>query len=346
MDCRPFSTAADSVLIEVGPGQTLSGFARQHPARTAARAIVASLPHPTETTSDAVFFLGSLGKVWLAGIEVDFTGVYAGERRRRVPLPTYPFERQRYWIEPSERASAATVAGIRRSPPGRCPCAKARCRRRCSPIAIRPQGPDSRPIAGNPPRTERTGGRRPRPIRNLPGTRIRLVVHDPGGQRGGGQLRIRVSFRQLFEDAPTINALAIHLDERLAPEVSTPEPPELPAAASSPEHSGPHPNGSAGDAVPTEVVQRLIEQQLEVMRQQLAVLGGRAEQIGSDFVPVWRRRYRPRRDRRKQSRLRPAASRPNLRRTSSRRSQRTSHGDQSTAAARLWSHRSGATSMT
>ncbi len=337
----------DSVLIEVGPGQTLSGFARQHPARTAARAIVASLPHPTEATSDAVFFLGSLGKLWLAGIDVDFTGMYAGEERRRVPLPTYPFERKRYWIEPGEPTSALhmseSVAATPVDVPAQVPAA----------VGDLPQSPS---------------GRKDRIVAQL-----QEILHQLSGLEVGdldpyatflelgfdslfmtqaasavaANFGIRVSFRQLFEDAPTIDALAIHLDERLAPEeVSTPTPPEVPAAAPSPEHPGPHPNGSAGGAVPTEVVQRLIEQQLDVMRQQLAVLGGRAEANRLRSCPRCGVGGTGRGGTRRRSRLRPAASRPNPQRPTSRRSRRTSHGDRSTAAARLWTRRSGATSMT
>jgi acyl transferase domain-containing protein len=46
-----------------------------------------------------VFLLNTLGQLWLAGIEIDWSKFYAGQQRYRVPLPTYPFERQRYWIE-------------------------------------------------------------------------------------------------------------------------------------------------------------------------------------------------------------------------------------------------------
>ena len=44
--------------------------------------------------------LEALGARWLAGAEVDWRALHAGERRRRVPLPTYPFQRQRHWIGP------------------------------------------------------------------------------------------------------------------------------------------------------------------------------------------------------------------------------------------------------
>ncbi|MEM7758017.1 MAG: SDR family NAD(P)-dependent oxidoreductase, partial [Cyanobacteria bacterium P01_A01_bin.40] len=47
--------------------------------------------------------LKTLGQLWLAGVEVDWSGFYADEQRHRIPLPTYPFERQRYWIEPPQQ---------------------------------------------------------------------------------------------------------------------------------------------------------------------------------------------------------------------------------------------------
>ncbi|HAA26621.1 MAG TPA: hypothetical protein DCE56_01735, partial [Cyanobacteria bacterium UBA8553] len=40
-----------------------------------------------------------LGQLWLGGVKVNWSGFYANEQRYRVPLPTYPFERQRYWVE-------------------------------------------------------------------------------------------------------------------------------------------------------------------------------------------------------------------------------------------------------
>ena len=47
--------------------------------------------------------LSALGRLWIAGSRIDWAGFYAHERRKRLPLPTYPFERQRYWVEPPGR---------------------------------------------------------------------------------------------------------------------------------------------------------------------------------------------------------------------------------------------------
>ena len=91
------------VLLEVGPGRTLSTLTRHHPDCTGERVVLSSLRHPKDQQSDVAFLLNTLGKLWLAGVKVDWSGFYAHERRHRIPLPTYPFERQRYWIEPGER---------------------------------------------------------------------------------------------------------------------------------------------------------------------------------------------------------------------------------------------------
>jgi phthiocerol/phenolphthiocerol synthesis type-I polyketide synthase E len=92
------------ILLEVGPGQTLGTLARQHPGRAADQIVLASMRHPKDSISDVAFLLGALGKLWLAGRPIDWARLYRGKRHRRVSLPTYPFERQRYWVEPSERA--------------------------------------------------------------------------------------------------------------------------------------------------------------------------------------------------------------------------------------------------
>ncbi|MCP4654115.1 MAG: SDR family NAD(P)-dependent oxidoreductase [bacterium] len=97
----------ERVLLEVGPGNALHTFAREHPIRSTDQAVVHSLPHPNDQRSDLAFLLTAAGRLWLAGVEIDGTGLYAHERRHRLPLPSYPFERRRYWIDPGEGTVAA-----------------------------------------------------------------------------------------------------------------------------------------------------------------------------------------------------------------------------------------------
>ena len=87
------------MLLEVGPGQVLKTLAQQATVSDGLGSpVLNSLPHPQETVADVTVMLGSLGQLWLAGIPVQWPQHYAHVARRRVPLPTYPFERQRYWV--------------------------------------------------------------------------------------------------------------------------------------------------------------------------------------------------------------------------------------------------------
>ncbi len=94
-----------TVLLEIGPGQTLATLARQHGSKRPTHTILNSLRHPNDTQPDRAFLLGTLGRLWLAGVTLDAPALFAGQNRRRIPLPTYPFERQRYWLEPLKMAS-------------------------------------------------------------------------------------------------------------------------------------------------------------------------------------------------------------------------------------------------
>jgi acyl transferase domain-containing protein/acyl carrier protein len=95
------------VLLEVGPGRTLSSLVQRHPGSSSAALILSSIRHPKVSVSDDLFLMESLGRLWLSGVEVDWSGFYANERRYRVPLPTYPFERKRYWIDPKKEIPAS-----------------------------------------------------------------------------------------------------------------------------------------------------------------------------------------------------------------------------------------------
>ncbi|OQY54262.1 MAG: hypothetical protein B6247_12250 [Candidatus Parabeggiatoa sp. nov. 2] len=91
------------ILLEVGPGRTLSTLAKRHPDHSAEQVVLSSLRHPQQNQSDVAFLLKTLGQFWLAGGQLKWSGFYTAERRHRLSLPTYPFERQRYWIEPPKQ---------------------------------------------------------------------------------------------------------------------------------------------------------------------------------------------------------------------------------------------------
>ena len=90
----------DRVFLEVGPGRTLSTLLRHHPLKGTTRIVLNSLRHPGESGPDFEYLLTTLGRLWLSGVDVKWSRLSEGEHRQRVHLPAYPFERQRYWIDP------------------------------------------------------------------------------------------------------------------------------------------------------------------------------------------------------------------------------------------------------
>ncbi len=98
---REICSRSQPVLLEAGPGQMLSSIAEQYLAGTYAmdRVVLPSLPHSSNRRADRAFILETLGQLWLAGIHPDWSAFHAQEKRRRVSLPTYPFQRRLYWLE-------------------------------------------------------------------------------------------------------------------------------------------------------------------------------------------------------------------------------------------------------
>ncbi len=98
-------------LLEVGPGHTLVALARrQRPGVLA----VASLPHPRQPEAAEVFVLQTAARLWTHGVPVDLAARDRRSARRRVLLPTYPFERARYWLDggpPADSAAASPARG-------------------------------------------------------------------------------------------------------------------------------------------------------------------------------------------------------------------------------------------
>jgi phthiocerol/phenolphthiocerol synthesis type-I polyketide synthase E len=104
---------ADPALtfLEVGPGAALTRLLRRHPACARHRAVVPALPvvDPLDPRAERRELLRGLGRLWAAGVELDGR-MFAAAERRRVPLPTYPFERKRYWIEPGAEGPGEIAA--------------------------------------------------------------------------------------------------------------------------------------------------------------------------------------------------------------------------------------------
>jgi len=98
----------DRVLLETGPGQTLSGFIREQPGHNQRHAVCTSLRHPKDNSCDTEFLLRTLGAMWEAGVTVDWQRIHATQRQR-VPLPGYAFDNQNYWLATAALPGAGTA---------------------------------------------------------------------------------------------------------------------------------------------------------------------------------------------------------------------------------------------
>jgi acyl transferase domain-containing protein/acyl carrier protein len=89
----------DGIFVEVGPGRSLSTFVRQHERRRPDQKVIDLIRHPKEEAADTYYLLTKVGQLWGCGINIDWAGFYGQERRRRIPLPLYPFEGRRFRLD-------------------------------------------------------------------------------------------------------------------------------------------------------------------------------------------------------------------------------------------------------
>ncbi len=266
-----------SILLEVGPGQTLAPLARQHPAAGAGSGVVV-ISTLSDGRDEDEAALTALGRLWLEGVAVDWTSFRAAERPRRVALPTYPFERKRYWIEPAVKLGAPEISSQEENdmPNETIPAPPARKEGIISKIRV--------------------------VLKNLSGQDQSRAVVDVSflelgfdsllltqvAQALRKEFGVKVTFRQLLEDHATMDTLAGYLDTQLPPEVLRPAAPVKTAPETKPlaksaevvppnraTRDEPAPvavmanSGSGGGAM-----ERVIQEQLRIMARQLDLLRG------------------------------------------------------------------------
>lgn len=245
-----------AALVEVGPGQTLATFARQHPDRPPGVRVVTSVRHPNEVIDDQAFLLNGLGRLWLSGVDIDFSGFYAGEKRRRVSLPAYPLDRRSYWVAPpvSAQDEDRVVDGAALQTASR---------------AAHSIQKDPAPVEaalGAVEQTEAPPANRQQAILG----QLQQIVHELSGiskaeidpnatfiELGFDSLfltqantafkrafKLRLTTRQLMEKTPNLDELASYLDEQLPADASTAGP--TPAAGPTRRSEAPKPKSSNG----------------------------------------------------------------------------------------------------
>ncbi len=247
------------VFIEVGPGQALTALVRQH--RTpSAPVVVPLLSSAQAAASPARHALSALGQLWCLGVALAWP---VPASARRATLPTYPFRRERHWF-------------TRKAVPAPAPASTALP---LAPLLSRPQPT----IAMNRlPRIEQEIVRILGDVAGLPAesiTRDATFVDQGLDSLSLTQATlefekafgIKMRFRRLLEDVDTLGKLSAFLDaqmpaDRFAQEAS---PPAVPLESPQPVQVW-VPGPASGDTV-----QDIIQQQMLLMQQQLAVLAGR-----------------------------------------------------------------------
>ncbi len=258
---------AAPLFIECGPRGTLATLARQHRAGSAVPSAVAS--GADDPARELHVITDAAGQLWTAGAGLPWpASPPAG--RLRVVLPSYPFERQRHWVD-----AVALPA----------------------PAAAPPAAPPTAPPL--PAETAMTAT--PLPGQRVPALvqRLRAVFEDVSGYELAEadaaasfvelgldsltltqvalqlkkEFTLNITFRQLMESYRSFDALAAFLDEKLPPEAAAPAPVAQPVAAF-PAAALPAMPAAFAAGPGTPLVQQVIQQQMQLMAQQLALLQG------------------------------------------------------------------------
>ena len=290
----------DLVLLEVGPGQTLSSLVRQHRDIRPA-AVFASLPDPRAEVADELFTMRTLGGLWTAGVDPDWVAVHGGPQRR-VPLPTYPFERERHWIDrPASGDEVTTGPPAGASPGEHVPAPSEHVGGSITSIA-NDRAPIDVAMLEPTSRKDRIAAQLASIIADLSGMEASALeptasFADLGFDslfltQANSQFRkafgVRITFRQLFEEAPSIDALAGFIDIKLPPDAfpaphqasrTTSAEPGSPAMSTPQAEAGRiHVTGTAGHLEQLLGEQlRLVQQQLEIVRSERGMPGPATE---------------------------------------------------------------------
>jgi len=87
------------IFVQVGSDRGLPLAVNLHPIKKEDNFPINIIRHPKEKYPDVFYLLSKIGQLWISGARIDWSGFYEQERRNRIPLPTYPFERTPYTLD-------------------------------------------------------------------------------------------------------------------------------------------------------------------------------------------------------------------------------------------------------
>lgn len=271
------------VMLEVGPGRALSTLASQHRSDSHKLSVITTLIQPNENNDDSKNLLTAIGKLWIAGLKIDWHKFH-NKKRKRLHLPTYQFDRKSYWIEapkPETQIKQTQSAAL--------------LQHKTKKIVTKPKTKKVKQESTMT-RKEYVVDILKSILEELSGMKKNDLVESISFLELGfdslfltqvslsfqKKFDIKISLRQLLETTPTIVSLSEYIESKL-PEGKF-EPPkqeviieeeseevfeELADTSDAEEFSENQFNEVSGS------VERLVQQQLEIMKKQLEVLNGK-----------------------------------------------------------------------
>lgn len=271
-----FSDALDFIfglnqplLLEVGPGNAATTFSRQQAGSRQITVLTSLEKKGAQTDYESILY--ALGQTWLHGLEPDWKAFYATQNRNKLTLPTYAFDRKRYWVEPAQQLQQITLP--------------------MTTVAVQ-ELPVSQPIDIHPHsaimRKDVLLGKVREVLEDASGIDMESITTDMSFLEIGldsllltqvsltlkKEFNVAITFRQLNEEYSTLNTLVDYLDRALPAEAYQPAPVTQPTV---------QPIASPAPAVPIQAsngiasaqgltVLDLMAQQLQILSQQVAVI--------------------------------------------------------------------------
>ncbi|PHM11402.1 type I polyketide synthase [Nostoc sp. 'Peltigera malacea cyanobiont' DB3992] len=290
----------ERLLLEVGPRITTTTLARQQAKDIKQQIAIPSLGDNAENEAEWTALLKAVGQLWLAGVSIDWSNFYQRETRQRIPLPTYPFERQRFWIDPPPHPNRAATPKL----------LNPQLLEKAQTMTTSPQQkliPLLKEII------EETSGLEIASVDDsitflemgldsLSLTQVGLALKK--------KFKVKVTLRQLLEIYPNLGTLSDFINSALSPETLSALGltetvadivPEAPLSEPALVNTSPtlvvhevHTNGSNGSApkislqsaASSSILEGVINQQLQIMSQQLALLGNSSQSVTVPVVPA------------------------------------------------------------
>lgn len=211
------------VFLECGPRATLCSLVRQQGAESHTCQAIPSGADTPEGDAEYTAILFALGSLWQNGVAIDWDGFYSQEERCRVPLPCYPFERQRFWIDPrvsaaaEVRAEASAQLDERQTgqpAEGATAVAEAAMQTRAGRLQNR-LAEIIAPLSGRgPSEISRTATLVEQGFDSISLVQVAFAIRNEFG--------VKVSFSQLMHEYPNLEMIAAHLDQAMPSSDATP----------------------------------------------------------------------------------------------------------------------------